>query len=247
MKIRKQTGFTLVEIAIVLVVIGLLLGGILKGQQLINSARVRNLADQSSGTQAAFYGFVDRFRNLPGDMPAARACAAVGAAVDLLCATVPTIGGNGDGRITTVGEAAAAWSHLSVAGFLNGTFTGIVANEAAYRNTSVSTGAVPANAFQGPILLGHLLDYLNGAAEGTVVRLAYSFGGNIPVPLLRDLDQKLDDGNAGSGVLRAVWGEAALPAAGMGAIIQSVGTTCIVSSNWNVDSNNQTCNAVFHF
>ncbi|MEX2353142.1 MAG: prepilin-type N-terminal cleavage/methylation domain-containing protein, partial [Gammaproteobacteria bacterium] len=45
---NKQSGFTLVEIAIVLVVIGLLLGGILKGQQLINSARVRNLADQNS-------------------------------------------------------------------------------------------------------------------------------------------------------------------------------------------------------
>ena len=40
---RKQLGFTLVEIAIVLVIIGLLLGGILKGQELINSARVRNL------------------------------------------------------------------------------------------------------------------------------------------------------------------------------------------------------------
>ncbi len=53
MKLKKQSGFTLVEIAIVLVVIGLLLGGILKGQQLINSARVRNLADQNSGVQAA--------------------------------------------------------------------------------------------------------------------------------------------------------------------------------------------------
>ena len=66
MNIRKQSGFTLVEIAIVLVVIGLL--GILKGQQLINSARVRNMADQNSGVQAAYYGFIDRFRNLPGDM-----------------------------------------------------------------------------------------------------------------------------------------------------------------------------------
>ena len=44
---RKQTGFTLIEIAIVLVIIGLLLGGVLKGQELITSARVRNLATQS--------------------------------------------------------------------------------------------------------------------------------------------------------------------------------------------------------
>lgn len=50
--IRRQQGFTLVEMAIVLVIIGLLLGGILKGQELITSARVRNIADQNSGVQA---------------------------------------------------------------------------------------------------------------------------------------------------------------------------------------------------
>ena len=58
--VNKQRGFTLVEIAIVLVIIGLLLGGILKGQELITAARVRNLADQSAGVQAAYYGFIDR-------------------------------------------------------------------------------------------------------------------------------------------------------------------------------------------
>ena len=65
---RKQSGFTLVEIAIVLVIIGLLLGGILKGQELINSARVRNLADTTTGIQAAYYGFIDRYRRVPGDL-----------------------------------------------------------------------------------------------------------------------------------------------------------------------------------
>ena len=64
---NKQRGFTLVEIAIVLVIIGLLLGGILKGQELINSARVRNLADTTTGIQAAYYGFIDRYRRIPGD------------------------------------------------------------------------------------------------------------------------------------------------------------------------------------
>jgi prepilin-type N-terminal cleavage/methylation domain-containing protein len=66
--IRRQQGFTLVEMAIVLVIIGLLLGGILKGQELITSARVRNIADQNSGVQAgAYYGFIDRYRQVPGD------------------------------------------------------------------------------------------------------------------------------------------------------------------------------------
>ena len=48
---RRQHGFTLVEIAIVLVIVGLLLGGILKGQDLINGARVRNLADMNAGSR----------------------------------------------------------------------------------------------------------------------------------------------------------------------------------------------------
>ena len=72
---RKQSGFTLVEIAIVLVIIGLLLGGILKGQELINSARVRNMADMNAGIQAAYYGFIDRFRRVPGDWSAEPASA----------------------------------------------------------------------------------------------------------------------------------------------------------------------------
>ena len=259
MIIRKQSGFTLVEIAIVLVVIGLLLGGILKGQQLINSARVRNLADQNSGVQAAYYGFVDRFRSLPGDMTAVAACAAVGAAVDPLCAGVPVIGGNGDGRIITVTEAAAAWSHLSAAGFLTGTYAGTTTTAALYR-VGVPTGDIPPNAFQGPILLAHLDEYTQGNAGATVIRLAYSFGGNIPVPLLRDLDQKLDDGVAGSGVLRAA--VELTDGAGVGTFLgaaaavlaawESDGTVandCINAvpaiATWNVDSPNQTCNAIF--
>ena len=64
---RKQSGFTLIEIAIVLVIIGLLLGGVLKGQELITSARVRNLISQQDGIKAAYFGFLDRFRALPGD------------------------------------------------------------------------------------------------------------------------------------------------------------------------------------
>ncbi len=67
----KSKGFTLIEIAIVLVIIGLLLGGVLKGQELITGARVRNLISQQDGIKAAFFGFQDRYRALPGDYAAA--------------------------------------------------------------------------------------------------------------------------------------------------------------------------------
>ena len=93
---QPQKGFTLIEIAIVLVIIGLLLGGILKGQELINSARVRNLADSTSGIQAAYFGFMDRYRKVPGDW-------AMTAADDAIGGTINS-GGNDNGRLDNSGD-----------------------------------------------------------------------------------------------------------------------------------------------
>src|SRR5436853_1276778 len=70
---KRETGFTLIEIAIVLVIIGLLLGGVLKGQELITGARVRNFIQQQDGVKAAYFGFLDRYRALPGDYAQATA------------------------------------------------------------------------------------------------------------------------------------------------------------------------------
>src|SRR5215831_4773158 len=101
---RYNRGFTLIEIAIVLVIIGLLLGGVLKGQELITGARVRNLISQQDGIKAAFFGFQDRYRALPGDYPAASTNIA---GVNIV--------GNGNGRIDagppggTVHEEILAW------------------------------------------------------------------------------------------------------------------------------------------
>src|SRR5512146_3221329 len=104
---RNAEGFTLIEIAIVLVIIGLLLGGVLKGQELITSARVRNLISQQDGIKAAYFGFQDRYRALPGDYPGAQA-------------NIPGCGacqqGDNNGQITGA-EAISAWEHLSKAGF----------------------------------------------------------------------------------------------------------------------------------
>lgn len=189
--IKKQSGFTLVEIAIVLVIIGLLLGGILKGQELINSARVRNMADQNSGIQAAYFGFIDRYRQVPGDWAAPAAAQAIGDA------TV-TLGGNGNGRIdNTLAEAAGVFSQLSKSNFLGGGFTPAVAapgTEALY----ISTVASPINAFNGPLILTR-----NAGYSGTTsIRLNLHMGVNVPVSIARELDIKVDDGLPNTGVLR---------------------------------------------
>lgn len=106
----RQAGFTLVEIAIVLVIIGLLLGGVLKGQSLIDSARVKNIIQQSTSLTSAVNAYQDKFRALPGD--------------DLQGTThAPgaTGNGNGDGQIA---EYQLAPQHLALSGFITGSFNG---------------------------------------------------------------------------------------------------------------------------
>src|SRR5881396_1316033 len=65
-KRSTEMGFTLVEIAIVLVIIGLLLGGILKGQEMITQAKIKNIVNDFNGT-VAVTSYQDRYRAIPGD------------------------------------------------------------------------------------------------------------------------------------------------------------------------------------
>src|SRR2546430_12322702 len=89
---KRQQGFTLVEIAIVLVIIGLLLGGILKGQEMITQAKIKNVIADFSGVSAAYHGYQDRYRAIPGDDP--------NAATRWASMTNPApVQGNGDGIV----------------------------------------------------------------------------------------------------------------------------------------------------
>jgi prepilin-type N-terminal cleavage/methylation domain-containing protein len=63
----KQKGFTLVEIAIVLVIVGLLIGGVLKGQEMITNAKLKRIESDNAGLAAAMFSYQDRYAQLPGD------------------------------------------------------------------------------------------------------------------------------------------------------------------------------------
>jgi len=106
-------GFTLVEMAIVLVIIGLILGGVFKGQALIDSARVRSLSTDVSGIRTAWYSFQERYRSIPGDFSNAQ--------TQIDSASTQ---GNGNGRIDDGQERAGVWQQMALAGFIPGSFDG---------------------------------------------------------------------------------------------------------------------------
>lgn len=240
---HKQAGFTLVEIAIVLVIIGLLLGGILKGQELINSARVRNLADTNSGIQAAYYGFIDRYRQVPGDMSSTQATQAIGTTINY--------GGNGDGQVNAGNwqEAAALWQQLTLAGFLQGTFDGNAQDATSYINSGGDARG-PRNAFNGLMLLGRGQDYAvdNGTtysdpSSNNAERLELILGDNIPVNIARELDVKIDDSKPGTGTLRMI-GHTAVTWA---PVSDATSQNCVDTTKriYDIGNDAQNCNLAF--
>jgi prepilin-type N-terminal cleavage/methylation domain-containing protein len=218
---RKQSGFTLIEIAIVLVIIGLLLGGVLKGQELITSARVRNLISQQDGIKAAYFGFLDRYRALPGDYNAAMAN------IPAVVATAACGNGNGNGNgqieIAAGMEMALAWEHLSKAGFINGTYTCAAAETAA---------TTPTN----PYAMLLRLSYDNNYAGTTTNRHNLKTGNQIPSEIMAEVDRKIDDGNPELGAFRFT----VLSVSGTAAIATGAGgcyTGAAATAAWNVATN----------
>jgi len=112
---NRQSGFTLVEIAIVLVIIGLLLGGVLKGQELINSAKIKNLVADMNGISTAVYAYQDRFKALPGDDGTA---ATRWTSTTAGNASATLTGAFNSGTVTD--ESRLFWQHLRLAGFIGG-------------------------------------------------------------------------------------------------------------------------------
>jgi prepilin-type N-terminal cleavage/methylation domain-containing protein len=201
-KLRRQHGFTLIEIALVLVIIGLALGGMMKGQELINAARVRNVATQLDGVKLAYLGFKDRFRRFPGDMPADFANANIPGNPGGCGPTAKTPAFCGNGSIDPA-ENLVVWTQLSHARFIVGTYNGTVGATQAF--TVAPTDATnPSNPFGGYLLLITDSDYGDAASITPSPVMNVKTGGNVPSGTIAELDRKLDDGIAGAGTYRIV-------------------------------------------
>lgn len=186
---RAQSGFTLVEIAIVLVIIGLLLGGVLKGQELIEQSKIKRVVNDFNNISAAFSTYQDRYKSLPGD----DANAATRWPTIIAGATAAGFG-NGDNIMTATlaqvfvpaaSEGGLAWQHLRASGLVSGDM-GTAA-------TSTTPEQTPFNSSYG----------FGVSATAFALGIAPTFCASLPPKAAEQLDRQLDDGRPGTGKIRA--------------------------------------------
>ncbi len=182
----KQKGFTLVEIAIVLVIVGLLIGGVLKGQEMITNAKLKRIESDNAGIAAAMFSYQDRYLQLPGDDSAAEGRFSV-------YTGFPVVNGNADGSILGVWNVAPTldvtagvtdetnlfFAHLRASGLVPGGGT---------------DDTKPTNAYGGQI----------GIQDGSLGLSGHvTIFGAIDGPIARILEGRLDDSDPAGGRVQA--------------------------------------------
>jgi prepilin-type N-terminal cleavage/methylation domain-containing protein len=210
--VKDEKGFTLVELAIVLVIIGIILGGVIKGQELITSAKMKKIPGIAQEITAAINGYQDRYRYMPGDdntavsrwagvyTPAAatQANSQINGANANANSPVATVLACGAAGLNT--ESCGAWEHMRQAGLISG-----------------SGRTNPLHAFGGNLGVG----YYTGAGAAMPTRAGnWLVFQNVPAQICEQVDSQFDDGtrtpaaagwNSGTVQTSANWSTAANP------------------------------------
>ncbi len=248
----SQRGFTLIEMSIVLVIIGLIVGGILKGQELIESARQKNAVSQVDRIKSGVTTFVDRYKSMPGDF--GRAATVLGNSVS---------NGDDNGQIgarlastaamlttadaTGTSETVQFWTHLLTANAVSGgTATVSTANPAGFSGISASPSPLPSSSFpqtglsvaygvhtgetanSGTILEGHWLLLHRWTGNGA---MAAGTAAAVSPARAYQMDNKYDDGLPDSGAIRTL----------------GVGTNCgsLATNSYGITDTSVACHLAF--
>lgn len=187
---KQQMGFTLIELAIVLVIIGLLLGGVLKGQELINSAKAKSIASDLRNIQIFIYGYQDKFRAIPGDDANVAAHITGGTVATTPATTLNNSQINGDWNSDTdTDESFLFWQHIRLAGFATGPTDVADPN---YLPRNADSGRIGVQSITGFTEIDDMTGLYVVCSENIAGRLA------------KQIDVSLDDGATDTGSLRAI-------------------------------------------
>lgn len=208
--------FSLVELSIVLVILGLLAGGVLAGKSLIRASEMRTVGTEYQRWQTATSAFRDKYFTLPGDL--ANATSFWGMATCPGTYTTPgsgtaTCNGNGDSIINNA-EFYRSWQHLANAGLIEGTYTGVPSDAASLASlpgtnvpvsklgqagwsiytigtTSVSNAAYFEGSYAATLFFGTAV--ANWITQGNALKAEEAW----------NIDTKMDDARPGTGKIRA--------------------------------------------
>lgn len=223
----NSKAFSLVELSIVLVILGLLVGGILAGQSLIRASELRSVATDFTRFQTATHAFRDKYFYLPGDLPNATSFWGAAHATPWMCRETISVGGrtcNGDGNGilnsidgVTNSEHFHYWVHLANAGLVEGAYRGLTMLPPPSTNMSaVELGTnVPASKIQGGgymawyctsgCWMGVAASGKNLLVFGSVAVSSYTYLGILTGEEAWNIDTKLDDGKQTSGRVSATY------------------------------------------
>lgn len=221
-RLNKQRGFTLVELAIVLVIIGLIVSSVLVGQDMIKSAELRSTVSQFQSFQNGVSAFINKYKFIPGDIDGET----YGLIPNDNGVDTENFNGNKDGIVGNVagtyesgtdiidGEMLNFWSHLTSPGkeLIPGSFTGsldagavpatnAVGSQIPAMKTGATGWAVYGQSGKNYLVTG--ISYDNTAGQGTMVL------NEVWTPLdAFNIDDKLDDGIPTTGIVRGMISEA---------------------------------------
>jgi prepilin-type N-terminal cleavage/methylation domain-containing protein len=191
---RRESGFTLVELAISITIIGLLLVSVIKGQALIRSAEVDAVLSNYRDISAAVRAFKGRYQYLPGDFPVDATTPEI-AGVSAACLRGGGNGGDGNGRIdanATLDESVCVAEHLIRAGFLMGDpAAGLASQFGVIRVVRLADSATQQSRTTAALSL-------MPTSVTHVVELS-----QLPCEVAKAIDLKLDDGNLNTGSVLA--------------------------------------------